>query len=337
VQSEKKVRIVALSVHKPEKGEETEHMKLVTIDIDGADRPGALAGDEILDLGAAAAALESPAPVESVLDILRGGAAALDQVRRLVDTARTRLDDLRAAGAVYDAGSARYRPPIPVPGFILSVGMNYAKHLQEMNTPIPDAPASFVKIPTSLTGNGEPIRLPQDHPDMVDFEGELCFVFGRECYGVSESEAMDYVAGYTIANDVSARDWVPGVMAAEGAMAGIHAWEVNILGKQYPTFTPMGPCLVTRDEIADPAALHLVTRLDGEIMQDTLTELVFPIPRLIAHFSQWYRFRPGDVVTTGSPSGVGFGRNPKIFMKPGQRVEITVEGIGTLSNPIVAP
>ncbi len=311
-------------------------MKLVTVDIDGADRAGVLIGDDILDLGAAAKSLGAAAPAASVLDILNGGTSALDQVRRLADAAEAKLDDLRAAGAVVGAASARFRPPIPKPGFVLSVGMNYAKHLEEMNTPIPDAPASFVKIPTSLTGNGEPIRLPPDHADMVDFEGELCFVFGRECHRVAEAEAMDYVAGYTIANDVSARDWVPGVAAAQGSMEGIHAWEVNILGKQYPTFTPMGPAIVTRDEIADPAALHLVTRLDGEVMQDTLTELVFPIPRLIAYFSQWYRFMPGDVVTTGSPSGVGFGRDPRVFMKPGQRVEITVDGIGTLSNPIVA-
>jgi len=243
---------------------------------------------------------------------------------------------MHAAGALLDAGTVRYRPPIPDPGFILSVGMNYREHLEEMNTPIPTLPAAFVKAPSSLTGSGEPIVLPPDHAGMVDFEGELCFVFGRDCHRVSEAEAMEYVAGYTIANDVSARDWVPGIFTADGNMAAIHAWEVNILGKQYPTFTPLGPALVTRDEIADPGALRLVTRLDGEVMQDTLTELVFPIARLIAHYSQWYRFRPGDVVTTGSPSGVGFGRDPKVFMKPGQRIEVTIEGIGTLSNPVAA-
>lgn len=311
-------------------------MKLATIDIGGVETPGILTEGGILDLRAAAAALDLPAPAGGVLEILGAGAAGLDQVRRLADAAEARSGELRERGAVHDPGSVRYCPPIPKPGYILSVGMNYAKHLEEMNTPIPSKPAAFVKIPTSLTGNGEPIVLPPDHADMVDFEGELCFVMGRECHRVSEAEALDHVAGYTIANDVSARDWVPGVMAADGAMAGIHAWEANILGKQYPTFTPMGPVIVTRDEIADPAALHLVTRLGGEVMQDTLTELVFSIQKLIAYFSQWYRFMPGDVVTTGSPSGVGFGRDPKVFMKPGQRVEITVDGIGTLSNPIVA-
>lgn len=310
-------------------------MKLLTIDVGGVDTPGALLGEGILDLRAAAAALNSPATFTGVLDIL-AAESGLDDVRRLVDAASGKLDDLRAAGAVHDPDAVRYRPPIPKPGLILSVGMNYAKHLAEMNTPIPKEPAAFIKVPTSLNGNGEPIRLPAGHADMVDFEGELTFVIGRSCHKVSEAEALDCVAGYTIANDVSARDWVPGVFSAEGTMPAIHAWEKNVLGKNFPGFTPMGPVIVTRDEIADPAALHLVTRLDGEVMQDTLTELVFPIPKLIAYYSRWYRFSPGDVVTTGSPEGVGFGRDPKVFMKPGQRIEVTVEGIGTLSNPVVS-
>ena len=311
-------------------------MKLVTIDVEGTDLAGVLLDEGILDLRAAAAALDAPAVHGGVCGILAAGDAALDAVRRLVDAAAARIDDMRAAGAVHDPAAVRYRPPIPRPGFILSVGMNYAKHLEEMNTPIPKSPAAFVKAPTSLTGSGEPIRLPAGHAEMVDFEGELTFVIGRDCHRVSEAEAMDCVAGYTIANDVSARDWVPGIFSAEGNMAAIHAWEANVLGKQYPSFTPMGPVLVTRDEIDDPAALRLVTTLDGEVMQDTLTELVFPIPRLIAHYAQWYGFRAGDVVTTGSPSGVGFGRDPKVFMKPGQTIAVTVEGIGTLANPVVA-
>ncbi|MCW5771507.1 MAG: fumarylacetoacetate hydrolase family protein [Rhodospirillaceae bacterium] len=311
-------------------------MKLATIDAAGEDRPAVVLGDLVLDLVAAAASLKRAAPAASVLEIVAGGSATLDAVRRFVDLAEANRAALDAAGALRTAAAVRWRPPIARPGFVLSVGMNYRQHLEEMNTPIPAAPASFVKAPTTLIGHGEPIVLPRDHADMVDFEGELCFVFGRSCHRVSEAEAMDYVAGYTIANDVSARDWVPGFGAAQGNMAAIQAWETNLLGKQFPTFAPLGPVLTTKDEIADPAALRLVTRLDGQVMQDTLTELLFPIPRLIAHYSRWYRFSPGDVVTTGSPSGVGFGRNPKVFMKPGQRIEVTVEGIGTLSNPIVA-
>ncbi len=309
-------------------------MKLLTINSDMGDRAGAMLGDDVLDLEAAAGILGQTLPADTILGLIVGGDSALDGVRRLLDAASGKTDDLRGEGALLAADAIRYRPPITRPGFILSVGMNYAKHLEEMNTPIPTEPAAFVKIPTSLTGHGEPILPPPGHGDMIDYEGELTFVIGKECHKVSEEDALDYVAGYTIANDVSARDWVAPIFTAEGRMGPIHAWEKNILGKQYPSFTPLGPVMVTKDEIADPSNLHLTTTLDGEVMQDTMTELVFSIPQLIAYYSQWYRLMPGDVVTTGSPSGVGFGRDPKVFMKPGQRVEITIEGIGTLSNPI---
>lgn len=304
-------------------------MKLVTIDVGGEDRPGVLLGDTILDLKAAGGA------ADSVMAILEGGSAALDDVKRLADSVDGRRDELQAAGALVDEASATYLPPIPKPGLILSVGMNYAAHLEEMNTPIPKEPAAFIKSQHSLTGHRQPIRIPRDHPDMVDFEGEFTFVIGRDCHQVSEAEAMGCIGGYTIANDVSARDWVPAVFASEGTMPAIHNWEKNILGKNFPTFTPLGPVITTADEIDDPGALRLITRLDGEVMQDTLTELVFSVPRIISHYSQWHQFRAGDVVTTGSPSGVGYGRDPKVFMKPGQTIEIEIEGVGTLSNPVV--
>ena len=311
-------------------------MKLLTIRSNLGDRACAMVGDQVLDLGKATDTLDYHLSAHTVLGIIQGGDIALDQVRRLVDSAEKRMHELKDAGALLARDSLRYAPPITQPGFILSVGMNYAEHLKEMNTPIPDEPAAFVKTPSTLIGHNEGIISPSGHGDMIDFEGELTFVIGRECHQVSEAEALDYVAGYTIANDVSARDWVAGVFSADGTMNAIHSWEKNILGKQYPTFTPLGPVIVTKDEITDPSALHLTTTLDGEILQDTLTELVFSIPQLIAYYSKWYKFMPGDIVTTGSPSGVGYGQDPKIFMKPGQRVEVTIEGIGTLSNPIVS-
>ena len=172
---------------------------------------------------------------------------------------------------------------------------------------------------------------------MIDFEGEFCFVFGRVCHDVSADEAMDHVAGYTIANDVSARDWVPEFFGADGKFDAIHAWERNIMGKQLPSFTPCGPVMTTADEIADPHDLQVTTRLNGEVMQSTKTDdLIFKLPEMISYFSKWYYFRPGDIVTTGSPAGVGFGRDPKVFMKPGDVVEVEIEGVGTLSNPLVA-
>ena len=147
---------------------------------------------------------------------------------------------------------------------------------------------------------------------------------------------MDYVAGYTIVNDVSARNWVGGTKMAKQPMDAVHSWTRNLMGKQLPTFCPMGPVLVTRDEIADPHELKLTTTLNGEVMQSANTnDLVFQLPELIAYFSQWYQFLPGDVITTGSPGGVGFARDPQVFMKAGDVVAITVDGVGTLSNPIV--
>ena len=172
---------------------------------------------------------------------------------------------------------------------------------------------------------------------MVDYEAELSFVFGRTCHNVGVGEAMDYVAGYTIANDVSARNWVGEVMAAQGVFPAAQAWERNIMGKNFPTFTPCGPVIVTADEIADPHDLDLSLTLNGTVMQATKTDdLIFDLPQIIAYFSQWYRFQPGDIVTTGTPAGVGFGRDPKVFLKPGDTVAVTISGIGTLQNPVVA-
>ena len=146
---------------------------------------------------------------------------------------------------------------------------------------------------------------------------------------------MDYVVRYTIANDVSARDWIPDIKKGEPPFGPIHGWERNIMGKNLPGFTPCGPVIVTKDEIADPYDLHLQTRLNGEVMQDTKTDdLIFKIPEIVAYYSQWYRFRPGDFVTTGSPSGVGVGRDPQVFMHAGDTVEIELEGVGTLVNTL---
>ena len=215
--------------------------------------------------------------------------------------------------------------------------MNYGRHLAEMgDTPIPAHPAGFIKTRDSLLGSSKAITVPPQCPDMIDYEGEFCFVFGKECHAVSEEDAMDYVAGYTVANDVSARDWIPDIKSGEPPFGPIHGWERNIMGKNLPGFTPCGPFVVTKDEIANPHDLHLQTRLNGEVMQDTKTDdLIFKLPEIISYYSQWYRFRPGDLVTTGSPSGVGIGRNPPIFMKSGDTVEIELEGVGTLKNTLV--
>jgi 2-keto-4-pentenoate hydratase/2-oxohepta-3-ene-1,7-dioic acid hydratase in catechol pathway len=235
------------------------------------------------------------------------------------------------------ATSAKLLAPLPDPGIVLSVGMNYHEHLKEMKTPVPEKPAAFTKSVASIIASGEAIRVPKSHPDMLDWEGEFSVVIGKACHAVKAAQALDYVAGYTLVNDVSARDWVAPIFKAQGIMGPIHAWEHNLLGKMFPTFCPMGPCMVTKDELPDPGNVRIQTRLNGKVMQDANTDdLVFSVPQLIEYYSQFYLLRPGDVITTGSPSGVGFGRNPKVFMKPGDVVEVEVEQIGILRNPIEA-
>ena len=317
-------------------------MKLLTINDGRTARLGVLLGDQVVDVGSAAKILEDgreyPRSVKAaILSGQPAQALLTDLIKRVHGASETQLAALREAGALSLYANIELHAPIPNPGFILSVGMNYRDHLAEMNTPVPEVPASFTKHPGGVIGSGQPIVLPASNGEMVDFEGEICFVFGRECYNVAEADAWDYVAGLTIANDVSARDWVAPIFEQDTTMGAIHAWEVNVLGKQYPTFCPMGPVLATLDEISDPGNLRIETRLNGEVMQSSSSnQLVFDIPKLIAYFSKWYRFAPGDIVTTGSPAGVGYGRDPKVFMREGDVVEVELEGVGTLANPVSA-
>ena len=204
-----------------------------------------------------------------------------------------------------------------------------------MKTPTPEKPAAFTKSVASIIASGEAIKVPKSNPDMLDWEGEFSVVIGRPCHRVKAAQALDYVAGYTIVNDVSARDWVAPVFSSTGIMDPIHAWEQNLLGKMFPTFCPMGPVLATKEDVPDPGNVKITTRLNGKLMQSANTDdLVFSVPELIEYYSQFYLFKPGDVITTGSPSGVGYGRNPRIFMKVGDVVEIEVEGVGILRNPV---
>jgi len=314
-------------------------VQLVTL----AARPGAgvILGAEIVDLvGCREAVTAARLLPPTIRGILEAGDAALDLVRRVADEigrSAGLADRLRESGALIDRDGARLLAPITDPALILSCGMNYREHLREMNSATPDYPTSFAKNASQIIGPGAPIVLPASHPDMVDWEGEFSVVIGRPCHAVAEADALDYVAGYTLINDVSARDWVTPVFKATAVMAGVLAWERNLLGKQFPTFCPMGPVLATRDEIADPDDVGLETRLNGAVMQSANTsDLVFGVRKLIAYYSRFYLFRPGDVITTGSPSGVGYGRDPKIFMRAGDRIEIRATGIGVLANPVLA-
>ena len=311
-------------------------MKLLTIDAAGIGHPGVIVGDgQVLDLATAPDGILADGwRPDSVREILERGDAGLEAVKRTAGNAEADMNAV--SGSVSAFADTALLPPVPDPWLIFSVGMNYGRHLAEMgNTPRPKHPAGFIKTRDSLLGCGKAIPVPAQCPDMIDYEGEFCFVFGKECYRASEADAMDYVVGYTIANDVSARDWIPDIREGEPPFGPIHGWERNIMGKNLPGFTPCGPVIVTKDEIADPYDLHLQTRLNGEVMQDTKTDdLIFKVAEVIAYYSQWYRFHPGDIVTTGSPSGVGVGRDPQVFMHAGDTVEVELEGVGVLRNTL---
>jgi 2-keto-4-pentenoate hydratase/2-oxohepta-3-ene-1,7-dioic acid hydratase in catechol pathway len=304
-------------------------VKLVTIEASGGPHAGLLLGeDQVMDLSLVPAARGLP---QSIKGILQAGPAALDALRRIVERAGNFPDALLLESDV------RFLAPVPDPTIVLSTGTAYRAHLAEMKVGAPQAPGGFLKNAAAITGTGWPIVLPPQAPGMVDYEGEFSCIIGRACHNVAAAQAMDFVAGYTIINDVSARDWVPGFLGAKGSpMEVSRAAGLNILGKQFPTFCPIGPALVTVDEVPDPHDLQLTTRLNGKVMQSAHTgDLIFRLAETIAYFSRWYRFSPGDVITTGSPDGVGYARNPQVFMKHGDVVEVEVSRVGILRNPVM--
>lgn len=214
-----------------------------------------------------------------------------------------------------------------MPRDILCIGLNYRKHAAEGNHAIPEYPVLFMKNLGAVQNPGDPIVLPRRlASDAVDYECELAVVIGRECYNVSKSSALDYVLGYTCANDVSARDWQ--------IKKGGSQW---CRGKTFATFCPLGPWIVTKDEIPNPNALAIKTVLNGETMQDWNTDdMIFDVPTLIEFLSGSTRLLPGTVILTGTPHGVGSARKPPVFLQPGDNVTIEIESIGALSNPVVA-
>ena len=210
--------------------------------------------------------------------------------------------------------------PIHRPGKIVCVGLNYMDHCRETNTPPPERPLLFTKFTTTITGPHDDIVWSTDLTNKVDFEAELAVIIGQTCRCVSEADALNYVAGYTAANDVSARD----VQLGDGQ------W---VRGKSLDTFCPLGPAFVTADEIPDPQNLAIRSTLNGEVMQDSNTgEMIFPIAEIIAFCSQAFTLEPGDVILTGTPHGVGLGRNPQVYMNNGDVIVVEIEGIGRIEN-----
>ncbi|MCS5691416.1 fumarylacetoacetate hydrolase family protein [Cyanobium sp. FGCU-6] len=235
-------------------------------------------------------------------------------------------EPLRPSGEA--ALPARHLAPVQ-PRAILCIGVNYRRHAAEFGSAIPQRPVLFMKAPSAVQHPGGPIELPTAlGSEAVDYEGELAVVIGRRCKNVSASEALQAVLGYTCANDVSARDW------QKRPELGGGQW---CRGKTFDTFAPLGPCLVTPNAIPDPNALGLRTEVNGELRQEASTsDMIFPVAELIAFLSGSTTLEPGTVILTGTPSGVGMGSDPPRWLRPGDTVSVTIEGIGTLTNPVVA-
>jgi acylpyruvate hydrolase len=215
------------------------------------------------------------------------------------------------------------RPVVPRPRKIVCVGLNYKAHVEEGVFEVPDYPALFPKFADALVGAGEPVLLPPE-TSACDYEAELAFVVGRTVRRVSGEQALAAVAGYTLANDVTMRDY----------QYKTHQW---LQGKTWASSTPLGPYLVTPDEVGDPGSLDISLTLNGETMQSANTSaFIFDIATLIATISEFMPLRPGDVVLTGTPSGVGYRRDPKVLLKDGDRMVVEVENVGRLENPVVA-
>ncbi len=306
-------------------------MKLVTIEAWPSGRTGALIGEEVLDFALAAPSLPVAGYIPSAMPaLLAGGTEGLDLVRRVTERASAQAARLRETGALKPLAEVKLLAPVPRPGILLSHGRAYKSHLKEMNRTQPaENPSAFLKNINSIVGPGAPIRLPPQFPDMVDQEAEFSIVFGHPCHNIKEDEAMACVAGYTMINDVSARNWVENFQTTGDP-------DLNRMGKQLPGFTPMGPVIATKDEIPDPHDVTVKSMINDRVMQDAHTsDLIWTIPQLIAFFARWYAFKPGDVLSTGSPAGVGYGRNPKVFIKPGDVISVMASGVGILRNPIV--
>ncbi len=316
-------------------------MRLVTYTHRGTTRLGAMLGDDaVVDLNRACTIQRAERGEErartladflvppDVLAFLRAGDPAMDAARSALAYAeghRARhRDEAIAAGIVVATGEPGFRleAPVPRPGKILAVGVNYKDHSAETGIPLPKRPMIFSKVTTCANGPGRAIHRPRVSP-FLDWEGELCFVVGKHARHVPAERALDHVAGYVIGNDVSVRDWQ------------VHS-QTMMMGKSFDTHGPMGPWLVTRDEVPDPGTLDLKTWVNGVLKQSSNTsQLIFGVAALVEYLSKAFTLEPGDVVFTGTPSGVGVTRDPKEFLKAGDVVRVEISGLGVLENPVV--
>lgn len=281
-------------------------MKLVTFTHNNETRIGAVIGNHVVD------SKDNGLIPTDMIEFLSAGTVALAAMQQQIDSGEQRI-------ALQDV---KLQAPVPRPGKFLAVGLNYADHIDETGLEKPEYPTFFTKQSSCVIGDGEAIHLPKVS-DKLDYEGELAFVIGKRCKHVTVEQAHEVIAGFTIVNDVTVRDW----------QFRTPTWTI---GKSFDTHGPMGPWLVTSDEISDPHNLDLKTWVDDEKRQNSNTRhMIFNCYELIAYLSQAMTLEPGDVISTGTPSGVGVKMKPRGYLKSGQTVRIEIEGIGTLSNPVI--
>ena len=295
-------------------------MRLVTYESNGKWRAGVIVADNVVDSTVAATAANIDFDSEwisyrQIIGLNPNQQAQLE--RAALDIADAHPSD----PDVFPIEDAQLGPPIPDPDKIICLGLNYRSHAQEAGFAIPTVPILFGKYRNALNGPTSPIILPS-MSEQIDYEAELAVVIGKRCKNIAVEEALGYVAGYMAFNDVSARD----LQMRTGQ------W---LSGKTLDTFAPCGPSLVI-DEINDPQNLDISTRVNGETLQQSNTcNMIFSVAEIIAYISQLITLEPGDIIATGTPEGVGFKRNPPIFLRDGDMVEVEVEGIGVLRNPVV--
>jgi 2-keto-4-pentenoate hydratase/2-oxohepta-3-ene-1,7-dioic acid hydratase in catechol pathway len=283
-------------------------MKLATFSHAGSTRVGVVIGDSIIDLSSAAPEL----PTEMTA-FLASGDAALESARNAAD----------AGNAAIPLSDVHLEAPVLRPPKILAVGLNYADHIAESGMDAPKHPVIFNKQSLSAHPPGDPFHMPRAS-SYLDYEGELGVVIGKRCRHVPKERAREVVAGYTVINDVSVRDWQ------------IRS-QTMTMGKSFDTHCPMGPWIVTGDEISDPHSLGIKTWVNGELRQDSNTKhLIFDVDKLIEHLSTAFTLEPGDVIPTGTPSGVAIGFKPPKFLVEGDVVRIAIEGIGEIENSVIA-
>jgi acylpyruvate hydrolase len=309
-------------------------MKLVTYFWKGYVGLGAVVDDRVVDMQRAHRAnlhhsqdeddrvvADRRVPAD-LLGLLQGGERSMTAARQALAFFRQLAPDSRASMS-HCAADVELLAPIRRPGKVVCVGLNYRSHLAEIGDPVPRYPILFHKTATSIIGHGQEIVLPRVS-EQVDYEGELAVVIGRRGKYLPEEDALSYVAGYTCANDVSAHD----------LEFRTSQWTS---GKMLDTFCPLGPVLLTRDEVGNPASLCLKTMLNGKTVQDAcLTDMVFSVPFLVSYISSLATLEPGDVILTGTPAGIGCNQKPQVFLQAGDQISVQIGAIGTLTNPVVA-